>query len=215
MYSYIKGTLEERDDNTITVENGGIGYLINMPFALSSELGHLGSDVKVYVYQSVKEDDISLFGFNTRDSKDMFLRLITVNGVGPKVAHSICSQLSPEKFAMAVISGNVASLTQVKGLGKKGAERIIVDLKDKMKEESISDRGRSVAVVEDPAAAVDYTVSSEADMSVIRDAEDALVMLGYKPEMAVEAVAHSYEDGILLEDLIKKSLKAASGGKFV
>ncbi|MBP5655535.1 MAG: Holliday junction branch migration protein RuvA [Clostridiales bacterium] len=214
MYSYIKGTLEERDELTITVENGGIGYLINMPFALSSELGHLGSEVKVYVYQSVKEDDISLFGFNTRDSKDMFMRLISVSGVGPKVAHSICSQLSPEKFAMAVISGNVASLTQVKGLGKKGAERIIVDLKDKMKEDSIANRGKSVAVVEDTESGIDRTVISGADTSVIKDAEDALVMLGYKPDLAVVAVAQSYEEGISLENLIKKALKAASGGKF-
>ncbi len=214
MYSYIKGTLEERDDLTITVENNGVGFLINMPFALSSELGHLGDKVKVYVYQAVKEDDISLFGFNTKDSKDMFLRLITVSGVGPKVAHSICSQLSPEKFAMAVISGNVASLTKVKGLGKKGAERIIVDLKDKMKEDSIAERGKSVAVVENTATGVDIAVAGESDTSVIRDAEDALVMLGYKPDLAVVAVAQSYEEGIALEDLIKKSLKAASGGKF-
>lgn len=214
MYSYIKGTLEERDELTITVENGGVGYLINMPFALSSELGHLGENVKVYVYQAVKEDDISLFGFNTRDSKDMFMRLISVSGVGPKVAHSICSQLSPEKFAMAVISGNVASLTQVKGLGKKGAERIIVDLKDKMKEDSMASRGKSVAVIENTGSDVDTTVTGNVDSSVIKDAEDALVMLGYKPEVAVVSVAHAYEEGIALEDLIKKSLKAASGGKF-
>ena len=113
-------------------ENSGIGYLINCPVAVSSELGRVGDEVTVYVYQSVKEDDISLYGFATREQKDMFLKLITVSGIGPKVAHSICGSLSPEQLAVAVMGSNVGLLTSVKGLNRKTAERIILELKDKV-----------------------------------------------------------------------------------
>ncbi len=131
MYAYIKGVITERNDQQIVVENNGIGYLINCPLGISAEIGGIGDEATVYLYQSVKEDDISLYGFNSRDQKEMFLKLITVSGIGPKVAHSICAALSAEQIAAAVMSNNVTVLTGVKGLGKKTAERIILELKDK------------------------------------------------------------------------------------
>ena len=125
MYAYIKGVIAERNDQQIVVENNGIGYLINCPLGISAEIGGIGDNVTVYLYQSVKEDDISLYGFNSRDQKEMFLKLITVSGIGPKVAHTICASLSAEQIAAAVMSGNVTLLSSVKGLGKKTAEKII------------------------------------------------------------------------------------------
>ena len=207
MYAYIKGIITDRNDQQIVIENNGIGYLINCPLGISAELGGLGEEITVYLYQSVKEDDISLYGFSSRDQKEMFLKLITVSGIGPKVAHTICASLSAEQIAAAVMSGNVALLTGVKGLGKKTAERIILELKDKLK----SQLGSAAGVSMKPSAAV---VSSAGDQGVMQDAVGALVVLGYKDQEAAEAVAAAYEDGTGLEDLIRKALKLAAGKKF-
>ena len=171
MYAYIKGVIAERNDQQIVVENNGIGYLINCPLGISAEIGGIGDNVTVYLYQSVKEDDISLYGFNSRDQKEMFLKLITVSGVGPKVAHTICASLSAEQIAAAVMSGNVALLTSVKGLGKKSAEKIIVELKDKLK----SQLGAASTAAVVPAAT---SASVKGDSGVMQDAVGALLVLG-------------------------------------
>lgn len=197
MYSYIRGTLVRRTDETIVVDNNGIGYEIICPFSLSSEFGPCGEEVTVFVYQSVKEDDISLFGFVTQEEKDMFLLLITVSSVGPKGAMSVCAQMKPDKLAMAVMSGDVKSLTSVKGLGKKTAERIILELRDKLKKVGKDSASTSIA-----ASSVSVT-----DQSVFDDATNALIVLGYKEDDARSAVSASYTEGITLEELIKSSLK--------
>jgi len=207
MYAYIKGIVTDRNDSQIVIENNGIGYLINCPLGISAEIGGIGDEVTVYLYQSVKEDDISLYGFNSRAQKEMFLKLITVSGIGPKVAHTICASLSAEQIAAAVMSNNVALLTGVKGLGKKTAERIILELKDKLK----AQLGGSASVSATPVA---MAVSAGGDTGVMQDAVGALVVLGYKDQEAADAVASAYEDGIGLEDLIRQALKLAAGKKF-
>ena len=207
MYAYIKGIVADRNDQQIVIENNGIGYLINCPLGISAEIGGLGDEVTVYLYQSVKEDDISLYGFNSRDQKEMFLKLITVSGIGPKVAHTICASLSAEQIAAAVMSNNVALLTGVKGLGKKTAERIILELKDKLK----AQLGASASVSVTPVA---VAAAGGGDAGIMQDAVGALVVLGYKDQEAADAVAAAYEDGIGLEDLIRKALKLAAGKKF-
>ena len=206
MYAYIKGTIAGRNEAELIVDNNGIGYPINCPLSISAPLGGIGDEVKVFVYQSVKEDDISLYGFAAQEQKDMFLKLITVSGIGPKVAHSICACLEPEQFAAAVMSNNVAVLTGVKGLGKKTAERIILELKDKLKAQT----GKSAGTTK---LAVSAGAVSAADGSVMSDAVGALLMLGFKEQEATESVASAYTEGIGLEELIKKALKLASGSK--
>jgi Holliday junction DNA helicase RuvA len=206
MYAYIKGTIAGRNEAELIVDNNGVGYLINCPLSISAPLGGIGDEVKVFVYQSVKEDDISLYGFAAQEQKDMFLKLITVSGIGPKVAHSICACLEPEQFAAAVMSNNVAVLTGVKGLGKKTAERIILELKDKLKAQT----GKSAGTTK---LAVSAGAVSAADGSVMSDAVGALLMLGFKEQEATESVASAYTEGIGLEELIKKALKLASGSK--
>lgn len=207
MYAYIKGKITDRNDQQIVIENNGIGYLVNCPLGISAEIGGLNEEVTVYLYQSVKEDDISLYGFNSRDQKEMFLKLITVSGIGPKVAHTICASLSAEQIAAAVMSNNVALLTGVKGLGKKTAERIILELKDKLK----AQLGASASVAATPVAAA---VAGNGNAGLMQDAVGALVVLGYKDQEAADAVAAAYEEGIGLEDLIRKALKVAAGKKF-
>ena len=207
MYAYIKGKITDRNDQQIVIENNGIGYLVNCPIGISAEIGGFNEEVTVYLYQSVKEDDISLYGFSSRDQKEMFLKLITVSGIGPKVAHTICASLSAEQIAAAVMSSNVALLTGVKGLGKKTAERIILELKDKLK----AQLGASASVSTTPVAAA---AAGNGNTGLMQDAVGALVVLGYKDQEAADAVASAYEDGIGLEDLIRKSLKVAAGKKF-
>ena len=207
MYAYIKGKITDRNDQQIVIENNGIGYLVNCPIGISAEIGGFNEEVTVYLYQSVKEDDIPLYGFSSRDQKEMFLKLITVSGIGPKVAHTICASLSAEQIAAAVMSSNVALLTGVKGLGKKTAERIILELKDKLK----AQLGASASVSTTPVAAA---AAGNGNTGLMQDAVGALVVLGYKDQEAADAVASAYEDGIGLEDLIRKSLKVAAGKKF-
>lgn len=199
MYSYIKGELVKRTDDYIVVDNNGIGYEITCPLAISSKFGNLGEIITCWVYQSVREDDISLFGFSAPEEKDMFLLLITVNGVGPKLAHAVCSQMDPDRFALVVLGGDVKTLTSVKGLGKKGAEKIILELKDKFKA-----LGKSASDVNISLPSSSAPVTS----SVANDAVEALMVLGYKQEDAASVVSSTYEDGISLQELIRKSLKS-------
>jgi Holliday junction DNA helicase RuvA len=207
MYAYIKGIITDRNDQQIVVENNGIGYLINCPLGISAEIGGFNDEVTVWLYQSVKEDDISLYGFISRDQKEMFLKLITVSGIGPKVAHTICASLSAEQIAAAVMSSNISLLTSVKGLGRKSAEKIIVELKDKLKSQLGSAATASVAPVS-------VSAPGKGDSGVMQDAAGALVVLGYKDQEAADAVASAYEEGIGLEELIRKALKLAAGKKF-
>lgn len=200
MYSYIKGELVKITDDMVVVDNTGIGYEIICPFALSSKLGHIGTDVCVWIYQSVREDDISLYGFSEPEQKDMFLLLITVSGIGPKVAHSICSQLTPDKFALAVMGSDVKALTGVKGLGKKGAERIVLELKDKLKD--VNANNPSIVISSDDST--DTVISS----SVAADAVEALMVLGYKQADAANAVSSVYSEDLDLQAVIRKALKS-------
>lgn len=202
IYSYIRGTLTDKADETIVVDNNGIGYEIICPYSISDMLGYVNDEVKVYIYQSVREDDITLYGFSSVQMKEMFLSLIQVSGIGPKVAHSICAQVEPDRFAMAVIGGDVSFLTSVKGLGKKGAERIILELKDKLK------KSGAASAVKQVVSAPGKSGSSLPEGGVISDAVEALVVLGYKEQVAAEAISAAYEDGITLQDLIKKALKS-------
>jgi len=205
MYAYIKGVLSEQEESYIVVENNGIGYLINCPLSMSMNIGGVGDNVCVYLYQAVREDDISLFGFPSRDVKEMFLMLLTVSGVGPKVAHNICAQLNPSDFAMAVLADNVSALSAVKGLGKKGAEKIIVEVRDKVKKTTGKAVGGSVTAVPNSSAG--------ASSLIVTDAIGALVMLGYKETDAQDFVSNAYTPDLTLEELIKASLKLAAGKK--
>ena len=198
MYSYIKGVLVSSSEEKIVVENNDIGYEIICPFSLSSKLGHIGEKTQVWLYQSVREDDISLYGFPSPEVKDMFLLLITVSGIGPKVAHGICSQIEPDKLALAVMGRDVKALTGIKGLGKKGAERIILELSDKFGK--LKSSSSSVEAV--------VPAGGDAGSNDLTDAVEALLVLGYKQSDAAAAVSGAYEDGIDLQTLIRKALKS-------
>lgn len=127
----IKGELTYTDPQFVVVENSGIGFKCFTTLTTVKNLGKIGSTVNLYTYLSVKEDALDLFGFSTLEELNSFKLLITVSGVGPKAAVSVLSELSPEKLALAIASSDVKSITKANGVGRKTAERIVLELKDK------------------------------------------------------------------------------------
>ena len=135
MFAYIKGNLVEKSTNYVVIDVGGIGYKIFMSNISINEIGEIGRDVKVHTYYYVREDIISLYGFLTRDELKMFELLLSVSGIGAKSAIAMLSNITPAGFACAIISNNVALLKKIPGIGPKTAQRIILELQDKLKAE--------------------------------------------------------------------------------
>lgn len=198
MISYIKGKLEYLSDSFVIIDNGGIGYKIFVSPKLMSNIGKIGDNVTVFTYMSVKDDGISLYGFENFEELEIFNKLITVSGIGPKGALGIISNLTPADFIMAVISDDVAAVSKAPGVGKKTAQRIILELKDKFKtedfiEEKIFGEGQGLSSV-------------VADNSKI-EAIEALTSLGYGRSEAANAVSAVFEEGKTTEDILKLALK--------
>lgn len=131
MYDYFKGRLIEKNPAFVVVECGGVGYYLNISLNTYEKLGKEES-VRVYVYQHVREDNLSLYGFAEKGEREVFLKLISVSGVGTSTAQVMLSSLGPAQLQEAILDGDVAQLKSIKGIGAKTAERIIIDLRDKM-----------------------------------------------------------------------------------
>lgn len=197
MYAYIKGELAEKLNGYVVVETGGIGYKIFMSNPAIGKLGELHSEVKVYTYYQVSEDNICLYGFNTREELSMFELLITVSGIGPKSAISMLANLEPSLFALAVINDDVKKITAVPGIGAKTAQRLILELKDKLKKENSLTQNETVK------KAVKQEESSN-------DAISALQILGYNKK-DIENAFEKFDVGSLsTEDIIRTALKYLS-----
>ncbi len=189
----LHGILTEKEPNLAVIECAGVGYACRTTNTTLSALGEIGNDVRVYTHMSVREDAVELFGFADKNELNCFQMLITVSGVGPKAALSILSDLTPNKFALLVASGDSAALTKVKGIGKKSAERIVLDLKDKLlKANSL--------LQETPV----QTVSAGADN--FSEALAALAVLGYRQEEVMPVLA-GLDDTLSAEELIRLTLR--------
>lgn len=200
MISYIRGELAAVEEDRIVVEAGGIGYGIFMPGSAIGRLPAIGSQVKIHTYFSVKEDSMQLFGFLTRDDLEVFRLVIGVSGIGPKGGLNILSQLTSDELRFAVFSGDVKAISAAPGIGKKTAEKLILELKDKLHLEDALEH----AVMEDsgPAAAPGHMGDAQTD------AVQALVALGYGSTEALKAVRQvEWTDGMDAEDLLKQALK--------
>lgn len=199
MISYIKGPLAEKYEDSVVVEAGGIGYRIFVPSSVLSELPRPGENVKIYTYFSVREDSVSLYGFMSRQDMEMFRQLIGVNGVGPKSALGILSALKPDVLRLAVISGDVKVISKAPGVGNKTAQRIILDLKDKIKAEDIL-YGES------------DTYAGPAEISGVgevgKETVEALTALGYSASEAASAVRKvTITESMKAEDVLKAALR--------
>lgn len=199
MISYIKGPLAEKRMDSVIVEAGGIGYQIYVPVSVLAELPGLGEEIKIYTYFSVSEAGISLYGFLANADLEMFKMLIGVNGVGPKSAVGILSALSPDVLRMAVISGDAKAISKAPGVGSKTAQRIILDLKDKVKAEDIL-----YGVTEEPVGKVEVSGMTTAG----KDAIDGLVALGFSVSQAAAAVKKvAVTETMTAEEVIKNAMR--------
>ena len=195
MYNYIKGTIIEKKENLLILENNGIGYELNVSMNTLENCGIIGEEVKIYTYYSVREDDISLFGFNTQEEKNLFLHLITVSGVGPKLALQVLSGAKLDTLFTSIGNGDVNMLSKIKGIGKKTAERIVVELKDKLG--AFGDLFNYQQINQTITANVDITEACE-----------VLVSLGMTKNEATKIITSVYAEGDKTEDLIRKSLQS-------
>ena len=191
MYYYIKGTLVQKSDNYIVVDANGVGYMIYTSLNSMQNAGEVGKEITIYTYLHVREDVMDLFGFTTIEEKNMFMHLISVSGVGPKAALSILSVTTPAKFAVAVITNDVKTITKASGVGPKMAQRVILELKDKMKTDELE---------------IDLEDESEDILSDNRsEAISALVVLGYSSNDA-QKVVKGIDGTLSVEEIIKKAL---------
>lgn len=194
MLAYIKGSLETKAKNYIVIDVGGLGYKIFMSEPAINTVGEIGDVIKVHTYYRVREDDISIFGFITQEELRLFELLLSVSGVGAKSALAMLACIEPYDFAIAVISNNVKLLTQIPGIGPKSAQRIILELKDKLKAEQTSE---------------DIEKASEKMLQTNENIEEAisgLMVLGFSKKDIEKAFEHLDVDSLSVEDLIKKGL---------
>ncbi|MBR5086486.1 MAG: Holliday junction branch migration protein RuvA [Muribaculaceae bacterium] len=194
MYDYISGKITELNPAYVVIDNHGLGYMINISLTTYNEVSKLAKDeiAKLYVFEAIREDAHVLFGFASKHERELFLMLISVSGVGPNTARMILSSLSPSDLEQCIASGNVGMLKSVKGIGGKTAQRILVDLKDKIK------------------VASDTLLDSNSAPSALYDeALAALVMLGFTQQMSQKALKKLFKENpaITVEEAIKKALK--------
>ncbi|MDY3122250.1 Holliday junction branch migration protein RuvA [Clostridiaceae bacterium 68-1-5] len=195
MIAYIKGVLADKEESRVIVETGGIGYGIFVPQSDMERLPKTGNMVELYTYFHVKEDEMKLFGFLSKEEKELFKLIIGVSGIGPKGGLSILSALSPNALRMAVVSGDAKAIAKSPGIGKKTAEKLILELKDKLNLEQMLEQ------TSEGAANIENT-------GVQGEVIEALTELGYGQTEAWRAVRNSgLEEGDTAESLLKRALK--------
>ncbi len=201
MFAYIKGSLEEKGNNYVVIDVGGIGYKVFMSDISIQKIGDLRNIVKVHTYYHVREDNISLYGFLTKEELKMFELLLSVSGIGAKSAISMLSNITPSSFAFAVISNDVASLKKLPGIGAKTAQRIILELQDKLKsEEKLS--------IEGAKEQIEFEIQTNKNIS---EAIQALQILGYNRREIDKAMEKIANTDVSVEELIRKGLSLLAG----
>lgn len=199
MISYIRGPLIEIEEDTIVVEAAGVGYNIKVPMSVLDELPGMGKEVRIYTYLQVREDAMSLFGFMTRQDLKMFKQLLGVNGIGPKGALGLLSAMRPDDLRLAIISGDVKAISRAPGIGLKTAQRVILDLKDRISVEEV------MPVF---AGGLEEREKGSTLADAGKEAVDALVALGYSGMEAAKAVRQvEITEGMTAEEVLKASLK--------
>ena len=205
MIAYVKGELVQKQIGYVVIDVGGLGYKIFMSEPSIEEIGNIGDEVKVHTYYRVSEDDISLFGFNTQEELRMFELLISVSGIGAKTAIAMLACIEPSQFAIAVISNDIDTLKKIPGVGPKSAQRIVLELKDKMKkEQQISELTN--ATLEQKSKIKKVIVAD----SKTQEAIDALQVLGYTKKDVEKALEQIDTAELKVEDIIKKALRELS-----
>ncbi len=201
MYAYLKGTLEEIAEDAVVVEVGNIGYNVRVSATTAQGLPGIGSEVKIYTYTLVREDAFTLYGFLTKDDLEIFKKLITVNGIGPKGGLAILSVMNADALRFAIMAGDAKSIAKAPGVGNKTAERVILDLRDKISlEDTLLGLGEPVVTAS--------AAGGGADNVMKREAIEALVALGYSASDATNAVKRvEVDENSTVEGILKAALK--------
>ena len=204
MIAYLKGNLEIKTKGYIVIEVAGVGYKVYMPENATQKLGEIGQEVKVHTFMRVREDDVSLYGFITNEELRMFELLLSVSGIGAKGALTILSNVTPSSFAIAVISNDVNVLKKLPGIGPKTAQRIILELKDKLKKEQ--------EIVTEETAENTELQEVIVDDEKITEAVSALQVLGYSRKEIADALVNVDLKALSVEDIIRKGLSNLAKG---
>lgn len=194
MYSFITGRVVSATEGLMVIENNGIGYELNVSNNTLVNAGIVGKTLQLFTYMQVKEDLVALYGFSSMEEKGMFLKLISISGVGPKMALQVLSGLELNSLVLAIVTGDVKTLSKIKGLGKKTAERIILELREQVESNDFADTSIGGSAVSDKA--------------VVNDAVFALVTLGIDKSNAYKAVVKAAERSDKLEDIITIALRS-------
>lgn len=196
MISYLSGTLAHIENNSVTIDVGSIGYEVIVPTTVLEELPDIGEQIKIHTYLNIKEDEHTLYGFAHINEKKLFKLLLSVSGIGPKVAITILSSLSSEQFASAIIKNDLYVLNNIPGIGKKSAERMIIELKDKLS-----------AFSQENSSEKSYIPIDE---KIQKETIGALTSLGYnsrEANKALQKIAKEITAESSIEDVIKLALK--------
>jgi len=194
MFSYIKGKLEVKSNNYIVIDINGIGFKIFMSELAIDNVGEIGEEIKVHTHFKVSEDNMSLYGFITNEELRMFELLISVSGIGAKSAIAMLSAITPSSFALAVISNDISKLVKIPGIGSKTAQRIVLELKDKIKtEETVKKENEQIVKIIEEDEKTTEAIS-------------ALKVLGYTKKEIDKVVEKIDADTLSVEDIIRKAL---------
>jgi Holliday junction DNA helicase RuvA len=205
MIAYLSGKLLEKEANLVIVDVGGVGYEVIIPLSTFYDLGEAGEDVSLRIYTYVREDVLQLFGFKTVRERELFLLLISVSGIGPKSAVTALSGMSADEIISAIRQNNLARLNSIPGVGRKTAERLVIELRDKIAKLS------AVSSEEMKAEGVNSQTSGD---DVYDDAISALINLGYQRTAAEKALKQAMQEGteLSVQKLLRRSLQLLAKG---
>jgi Holliday junction DNA helicase RuvA len=202
MIAHLSGTLLSKQATSVIVDVGGVGYEVSIPLSTFYELEDAGSNVQLRIYTHVKEDALQLYGFKTARERELFINFISVSGIGPKLGIALLSGMSADELIASIKTNNLARLTLIPGVGRKTAERLIVDLREKM-------TALAAAQLEETPGARPEAVGASPEDNVRSDALSALLNLGYQRSSAEKAIDAALSDGgeMTVESVLRRGLR--------
>jgi Holliday junction DNA helicase RuvA len=207
MIAHLNGTLLAKQATTVILDVGGIGYEVTIPLSTFYELEEAGANVQLRIYTHVREDTLQLFGFKTARERELFMRLISVSGIGPKLGITMLSGMSADEIIASIRSNNLARLTSIPGVGKKTAERLVIELRDKI-------ASLSSPALEEEFAAQTGAGALPSEDAMRDDALSALLNFGYQKSAAEKAITMAIQEGgdISVEAILRRSLRQLAKG---
>jgi holliday junction DNA helicase RuvA len=203
MIAHLSGTLLSKQPNSVILDVGGVGYEVNIPVSTFYDLDEPGTSVQLRIYTHVREDTLQLFGFNTARERELFLKVISVSGIGPQLGIKLLSGMSADEMIASIRTNNLAKLTLIPGIGRKTAERLVMELRDRVASLSSTELEEELGAKTDAGAPIPTEDSMRADVL------SALLNLGYQRSAAEKAVSSAVDEGgdISVELILRRSLR--------